>query len=183
MCLTAAGGCMSQPRVVSMDRETGAGTVAVPSGTDVWPFYYRREALALIEKQVGPNYKITFEGDVPTGGVVTQNTQQTTTEQTTNPRNPNQTGQQQTTSGAFFQQNLTEYRISFVRMPPPAGTNLNNINRLSPTGGTGAGQGLIQPTGGVGAGSMGGVVPSVLPNNNGNVGPAGVGARWSGPNN
>src|SRR5262249_25336845 len=89
MCLTAAGGCMSQPRVVSMDRETGTGVVAIPNGSDAWPFYYRREALALIEKQVGPNYKILNEGDVPTG-TRTENQQQTTTDQL---RNGNQAAQ------------------------------------------------------------------------------------------
>jgi hypothetical protein len=183
LCLTAAGGCMSQqPRVVSMDRDTGSGIVAIPSGSDTWPFYYRREALALIERQVGPHYKIVSEGDVP----VTQNAQVTNTEQTSNPRNPNQPGQQ-TSSGFFWQQNTTEYRITFVKMAaPPAGTNPNN--RTPPiggtqVGGTGGGQGLT-PIGGVGTGAANGMVPSVLPNNNnGSVNPAGAGARWPGSNN
>jgi hypothetical protein len=171
---------MSQPRVVSMDRDTGTGVVAIPANTDTWPFYYRREALALIANQVGPSYKIVSEGEVKTG-VIGQNTQQTTTDQASNPRNPNQTVSQQTTSGSFWQQNTTEWQIRFVRMPAPAGTGSPFTNRVSPTGGpAGTGQG-VTPIGGTGpiAGPTNPMVPSVQPNENLNTGiPAGANSRW-----
>jgi hypothetical protein len=148
------------------------GTVAVPNNTDVWPFYYHREALALIEQKVGgKNYQIVSEGEIVTGRS-TQNTQQTNTEQTANPRNPNQTGQQQTVTGSITQQNITEYRITFVRLQPGQPVNGAGMNGLP-----GPAQGVIQ-TGGPGPAT--GVVPSVMPNTGA---PAGGALRGPGTGN
>jgi hypothetical protein len=167
VCLTAAGGCTSPAHSVAWNPVSGAGTVAIPNNTDVWPNHNRTAALELIEKEVGgKNYVITSEGEVVTGRSTT-NSQQVNTEQTANPRNPNQTGQQQTVTGSVTQQNLTEYRISFQRTPPaasgPAGMPVRTptTTGLTTAGGTGGWQGASPNP-----------VPSVLPPG-GNVLPAG----------
>ncbi len=151
VCLAAAGGCSSPARVVTFNRETGTGVVAVPAGTHSFPFYYHREALAMIEKQVGPHYKILDEREIAP-----------------DPRNPNQPGQQQTVSGSVTQQNTTEYRITFQRLSAPiVNSNINSgvTTGLTPTGGP-VPVGGIAPAGGMmpmQGGAAPGVVPSVFP--------------------
>jgi hypothetical protein len=153
--IAAANGCASPARVVSYNREDGSGVVAIPDRSDAWPNYNYRAARALIEKQVGPNYKIISEGEVVVGQS-TQNQQQTNTEQTANRRNPNLPGERQTTTGSVTQQNVTEYRITFARVAAPA-------NYDQPAGGLPGG---ITPAGGIARTQQGpppGTVPSPLP--------------------
>jgi hypothetical protein len=156
--IAAANGCASPARVVSYNREDGSGVVAIPDRSDTWPNYNYRAAKALIEKQVGPNYKIVSEGEVVVGQS-TRNDQQTNTEQTANRRNPNLPGERQTTTGSVTQQNMTEYRLTFVRVAPA-------VNSDQPYGGVPGG--IIQ-TGGVARTQQGpppGTVPSPLPVSN-----------------
>jgi hypothetical protein len=140
-----AGGCAGPARYV--DKKSDTGVVAIPANTDVWPFHYRREALALIQQHVGPYYEIVTEREVPTGQI-TRNEQQTTTDQVANRKNPNQTGERQTTTGSVMTQNTTEWQIVYRRLPGPIGPN-------QPAGGVPG----VQPAGGFPPG----MIPSVQP--------------------
>ena len=147
--LAAAGGCAVPAQYV--EKRGDSGTVAVPDNTNYWPNYNRREALALIQQHVGPNYEIIDERKVVTGQS-TRNEQQTNTEMMQNRRNPNLPGERQTTTGSVTTQDLTQWQITYRKLPgvgdyPPPGAP-----GVTPAGGA------IR-TGGPGAG----VVPSVLP--------------------
>ena len=146
--LAAAGGCGSPAQFV--EKRPDSGTVAIPDNTNTWPMYNRREALALIQQHVGPNYEIIDERKVVTGQS-TRNEQQTNTEQTQNKRNPNLTGERQTTTGIVTTQDITQWQITYRQkfVPNPSVGDISNrgtTNGLTPAGGPGAG-----------------VVPSVLP--------------------
>jgi hypothetical protein len=61
--MASAGGCMSQAKVVTTNKLEGTGTVSIPSNTNDFPYYYRRDAMDLIDKQVnGQKYTITYDG-------------------------------------------------------------------------------------------------------------------------
>ena len=144
--LAAAGGCGSPAQFV--EKRGDSGTVSISDNTNYWPNYNRREALALIQQHVGPNYEIIDERKVVTGQS-TRNEQQTNTEMTQNKRNPNLPGERQTTTGSVTTQDITQWQISYRKLPaagdyPPPG--------VTPAGG-------VIRTGGPGAG----VVPSVQP--------------------
>jgi hypothetical protein len=126
-CAATTVGCASHARVVKFNREEGAGTVAIPNNTDSWPSYNRRAAEERIAQLVGPSYRIVSEGEFVKG-----KRKQITLD---------------SNSASFTQEKITEYRISFMRVPvvPPV---------------TPEGTGLI-PTGGTGPAP--GTTPSVLP--------------------
>ncbi len=144
--LAAAGGCGSPAQFV--EKRTDSGTVSISDNTNYWPNYNRREALALIQQHVGPNYEIIDERKVVTGQS-TRNEQQTNTEMTQNRRNPNLPGERQTTTGSVTTQDLTQWQITYRKLPA--------VGDYPAPGVTPAG-GAIR-TGRPGAG----VVPSVLP--------------------
>jgi hypothetical protein len=150
VCVVAlAGGCAGPARYV--DKKADSGVVAIPSNTDMWPFHYRQEALTLIQQHVGPYYEIVEERQVVTGQQ-TRNEQTTTTDQLANKKNPNQTGERQTTSGSVLTQNTTEWQITYRRLPGPIGLN-------QPAGGVPGGPTGVQPAGGLPPGT----IPSVAP--------------------
>ena len=149
--LTVAGGCASPAHMVNYNAADGSGTVAVPDDSNCFPFYYKDKALALIQQKTGASYIIVSEGKVVTGQS-TQTSQETDTQQTQNRKNPNAPGERQTVTGSVTQQNLTEYRYTFVRGPLPVGSALTSTGVTS--GVTAAG-GAGQPPPGT--------VPSVLP--------------------
>lgn len=139
-------GCATQPKEISFDPQTGMGVVAIPAKTDVWPTYNYSQAMALIQKKVGPNYEILDEQTVSTG------------QQTTN----NQTIDKNQTFGATTTTDVTEYRIVYRKRPgamtgvgalPGMGTP--NTTQTQYMQGAGAANGAVRQTGGI--------VPSVAP--------------------
>jgi hypothetical protein len=145
LVVALTGGCAGQARYV--EKKVDSGIVAVPSNNDMWPFHYRQQAKALIEQHVGPNYEIVSQGEVQTGQI-TRNEQTTTTDPTANRKNPNQTGERQTTVGSVLTQNTTEWQIVYRRLPGPMVPN-------QPAGGVPG----VQPAGGLPPGT----IPSVMP--------------------
>jgi hypothetical protein len=110
-CAATTAGCASQARVVHVNKDEGSGTVAIPTNTDSWPTHNRRSAEELIEKLVGPSYRIVSEGEFVKG-----KRKQLSLD---------------SNSASFTQSKITEYRITFVRVPgpgvppvTPAGTSL-----------------------------------------------------------
>src|SRR5690606_31215537 len=126
-----------------VEKQGDAGVIAIPNNTDHWPSHHRREAIALIQKHVGPDYEILEEREVVTGQA-TQNNQQVNTEQTANRRNPNLPGEKQTVTGTVTQSDITEWRIAYRRKarPEPFISDINFQGAtigLTPAGGPGAG--------------------------------------------
>ena len=151
--LAAAGGCGSPAQFV--EKRGDSGTVSISDNTNYWPNYNRREALALIQQHVGPNYEIIDERKVVTGQS-TRNEQQTNTEMTQNRRNPNLPGERQTTTGSVTTQDITQWQITYRKLPGADQYRpepfIGDLNTKPPT---------IGPTQARGLGA--GVVPSVLP--------------------
>ena len=180
-------GCASPARFV--ERTADSGVVAIPSNTDSWPGYNRREALALIQKHVGPSYEIVEEREVATGKK-TYNDQQVNNEQTWNTSNPLLPANKQTVQNTTTTQDVTEYRIAYRKKTSfnTGGTGFGSgmPNGLTPAGGAmpsagGPGtatQSITHPTTGapLGVQPAGGVIPSVGP-----VGAAGPLAPAGGP--
>jgi hypothetical protein len=128
VCLAGAGGCKSPARIVSLNRQDGSGTVAIPNNTDSWPTHYRSAAEDLIAKEVGPSYRILSEGEFVKG----------------KSRQLNLDGN----SATYTQQKLTEYRITFVRVPGPGVPQLApNVAGVVQTGGRGPAAGQAPPPG------------------------------------
>lgn len=109
--VSLAGGCSTPARYV--ERGSGQGVVAIPSNTDAFPGYNRREALALIEKHVGPNYEIVDEREVVTG-TNTLNSQIANGQQTPNAKGGK--SEIQTVSGTTTQTDRTEWRITYRKV-------------------------------------------------------------------
>src|SRR5262249_17477636 len=144
-----------------VEKRADAGIIAIPNNTDVWPNYNRREALALIQKHVGPNYEILEEREVVVGQS-TRNDQQVNTEQTVNRTIPFLPAHKQTISNTTTQHDITEWRIVYRRVPGP----MTGLPGQPGAGGVPAGG---VPTGSVPAGAVPaggvpvGVTPSVQP--------------------
>jgi hypothetical protein len=134
-CAAATAGCASQARVVKLNKEEGSGTVAIPNNTDSWPFYNRTAAEDLIAKQVGPSYRIVSEGEFVKG-----KSKQITLD---------------ADSATYAQQQMTEYRISFVRVVNPP------VPPVTPEGPARTQTGEKGPA--PGQGPPPGTIPSVLP--------------------
>jgi hypothetical protein len=83
-----------------VERSSDSGTVGIATNTDTWPGHNRTEAIALIEKHVGPNYVIVDEHQV-------------TTEQRA-PYNPD-------SSNTSTMQTITEWQIKYKRANAVAG--------------------------------------------------------------
>lgn len=109
--VSLAGGCASPARYV--ERGGTQGVVAIPSNTDSFPGYNRREALALIQKHVGPNYEIVDEREVVTGTNTTNN-QIANGQQTPNAKGGK--SEIQTVSGVTTQTDRTEWRITYRKV-------------------------------------------------------------------
>jgi hypothetical protein len=138
-CAAATAGCASHARVVKFNKEEGVGTVAIPSNTDSWPTHNRRAAEDLIEKLVGPSYRIVSEGEFDKG-----KRKQITLD---------------SNSASYTQEKITEYRISFVRVPGPVVPPVTpGSPGLIPTAGTGP-----APSQGPPPGTVPGVPPGGTP--------------------
>jgi hypothetical protein len=157
--VASLSGCASQAKLVSRDIQTGTGVVSIPENTDSWPFYYRRSAMEMIAKDVGPNPEryIINEERVKVGQQVnTSNNQQ---------MNSNQAGNRQSITGnaTSTTSDVYEYRITYQKRPLPPGTPASTL-----------GVGSAQQTQYLqGAGTPGGLQPAggIVPN----VGPGGGG--------
>lgn len=64
LLLAAVAGCGSARLVRS---SPDGGVVAIPSNSNSWPFYYRRDAEKLMAQQCPNGYKIVEEGEVVVG--------------------------------------------------------------------------------------------------------------------
>lgn len=170
--LAAFSGCASPARYI--ERQADSGVVAIPANTDAWPTHNRREAIALIQKHVGPNFEITEEREVATGQR-TFNNQQVNNEQTFNTSNPFLPANKQTVQNSTTTTDVTEYRIAYRRVAGAPG-----IGGVTIPGGAqmGLGAGTVQQTNyrsgtstpgllGGGVQPAGGIVPSAGPVNNG----------------
>lgn len=144
-------GCSSSARYI--ERSGDSGVVAIPADTDVWPTYHRRNALALIEKHVGPNFEIIGGREVATG-TATTNHQNTNNEQTFNNSNPFLPATKQTTTTTTTTRDLKEYHIAYRMKAMPFGTTGNGIQQTQ----------YVPGTSGVGVQPAGGIFPSVGPN-------------------
>jgi hypothetical protein len=143
--VAAASGCASQAKYI--EKKGDSGVVAIPKNTDTWPNYHRREALALIEKHVGPDYEIVTQGEVVTGQTTLKNAQ-VNTEQTANRRNPALPGERQTATSTTTQQDITEWRIVYRKKERPE-PFINDINASGTTVQTRYPETGVQPVGGV----------------------------------
>lgn len=110
-----AGGCASARYV---NQNADGGTVAISSNRGIFAEQNRQKAKELIANHVGPNYEIIDEHEVVTGQSTTNN-QQTNTDFVPNKRNPNLPSERQFTTGSTVQQNITEWHITYRRMPAP----------------------------------------------------------------
>ena len=149
-----AGGCASPAHYV--EKKPDSGIVSIPANNGLFADYYRKEALDLIQKHVGPNYEIIEVRKVVTGQSTTNN-QQVNTEAIPNKRNPNQPGERQTITNDTTQRDITEVYIWYRQKSVPLGSN-------QPYGAPGG----VMQTGGVRPqgqpqGTTPDVVPSVLP--------------------
>lgn len=145
-------GCASPVKDVSFDPVSGTGVVAIPENTDVWPTYYRSQAMARIQSRVGPAFEIIEEQEVVVG------------QTTTNSRQIEGDGGGTTASGRKMifdlttTRDLTEYRIAFRRKAPVS---------VTPPGTPGTTAPVVQtqyaPTTGGSVQPAGGLVPSVAP--------------------
>jgi hypothetical protein len=151
-------GCAAPAKLLSKDTQTGIGVVSIPENTDTWPFYYRRGAMELIAKDVGPypeRYIINEERVKVGQQTNTSNNQQV---------NSNQAGNRQsiTGNGTTTTSDVYEYRITYQKRPLPPGTA---------TGIPGAGTQQTQYREGSnalgGVQSAGGIVPSAAPGGGG----------------
>ena len=123
-----AAGCAAPATFV--EKKPDQGVVAIPANTNTWPSYNRREALALIQQHVGPNYEIVGER-LFVKGQVTHNNQQVNTEQTANRRHPNLPGERQTVTSTSTTNDVTEWHIAYRRKAGPA----MGTTALTPAGG------------------------------------------------
>ena len=108
-------GCASPARYIERTGDTGV--VAIPANTDAFPTYNRSEAMALIQKHVGPNFEIVEEREVATGKR-TLNDQQVNNEQTWNTSNPLLPANKQTVQNTTTTQDVTEWRIAYRKKVP-----------------------------------------------------------------
>ena len=112
--LTGLSGCATPARYV--DKSGDSGIVAIPANTDSWPMHYRAEAVALIEKHVGPGYEIVEEKEVAVGQQ-TNNNQQVKREKAFNPNMPYVSGEKDTITNTTTTHDVTEYRIAYRKKP------------------------------------------------------------------
>lgn len=104
-------GCASSARFV--EHNAAGGTVAVPDAA------HRDDALSLIEHQVGRDYLIVEEREVPTGEVVTRLTQEQGTGNVFARAFAWMTGQKQTQSSETTTVRPTEYQITYQKVVMP----------------------------------------------------------------
>jgi hypothetical protein len=140
--VTGLSGCVSPARYVEKSPTGDTGVIAIPANTDTWPMHYRSEAVALIQKHVGPNFEIVDEKEVVVGNR-TDNNQYVKREQAYN--NPF-TGpvEKDTITNTTSTHDLTEYRITYRKKSGPMAIGLNN---LTSTGGGGLTQTPTGPAG------------------------------------
>jgi len=137
-CIAVLAGCTSA-RMVECDRD--GGVVAIPNNTNMWPTYYRDNALKLIQEKCPQGYEIVRESEVVTGQQTHTSTRTDTEEAPTlmlggsegNTDAKKQGGEKrseafggvavplgetkQTTAGTTTTYDLTEYRI-FYKVKP-----------------------------------------------------------------
>lgn len=174
--LAGLSGCSSQSHYVSRASQTGTGVVAIPDNTDVWPNYNMRSAIAMIEKDVGPNYEIIEQCAVTTNRPTVRD-QHSQTEHVRNPNQINPSPSIDLNPAAPSTHEVTEWRITYRKVDAPAtGGGVQQTRYLSGAGLTGdyPGPGTssrpatsIAPatslTGVYPAGGIGGIVPSCAP--------------------
>jgi hypothetical protein len=156
--VSAVSGCMGGARFVHKD--VAGGTVAIPENTDMWPTYYRSEAIKMIREQHGANVEIVSEGEVVVGQE-TRNDQRTENRKIGPDGTPigNLTTSVNTTSTTDKKEYQIQYRIKPMTVntggmvPANGGSGLipaGGINKPLPTGGTVGGVNYsteIPPTG------------------------------------
>lgn len=143
--VTGLSGCASPARYVERSPAGDTGVIAIPANTDTWPMHYRSEAMALIQKHVGPSFEIVDEKEVVVGNR-TDNNQFVKREQAfTNPF----TGpvEKDTITNTTSTHDITEYRIAYRKRSGPVVQDINH--RGTPTGLTPAQSPATPPAGGV----------------------------------
>lgn len=141
-------GCASPAKEISFDPQTGSGVVAIPANSDAWPTFNRQQAVALIQKRVGPNFDIVEEGQVVTGKQ-TVNNQQTTGDQA---------------FGTTTTTDVTEYRIAYRKLPAGQASRAPLPGMPAAPGGVQQTQYMQGAAAAAGVHAAGGIVPSAAPN-------------------
>jgi hypothetical protein len=136
--VVTSSGCLQGARQVSFNRETGVGIVAIPENTDMWPTYYRSEALKMIREQ-SPTYDIVSEGEVVIGQQ-TQNSQRTENRKIGPDGKP--VGDLTTTYGNSTTTEKKEYRIQYQVKSSAIGGGAPKNDMLIPAGGIPKSNGL-----------------------------------------
>jgi hypothetical protein len=155
--VASLSGCTSA-QVVSKDPTTGIGVVSIPENTDVWPTHYRQAALALIEKDTGPNpERYIIQEGVVVVGKKTNNNQQVNSDPSFN---------RQTVMATTTTTDVTQYQITYrKRAMPGLPTGLPGANGMQQTQFMQGPGGVAGPGGMAGSGVQpaGGIVPNVGP--------------------
>jgi hypothetical protein len=147
--VAGVSGCASPAQYVERTGDTGV--VAIPAPTDSFPTYYRSEALALIQKHVGPNFEIVSEQRVATG-TRTLNDQQVNNEQTWNTSNPLLPAARQTVQNTTTTQDVTEWRIAYRKKgsgQPGSPGGLMPAGGIQPPKPPVGAEAPVQPAGGI----------------------------------
>jgi hypothetical protein len=164
--VTGLSGCASPARYV--EKSGDVGVIAIPANTDVWPMHYRSEALALIERHVGPNFEIVEEKEIAVGSR-TNNNQQVKREQTFNSTMPFMPAEKDTVTNTTSTHDITEWRIAYRKKYTPLGgmpggsAGGQNPYAPLPTGGVTQTQYMPASGGAAGVQPTSGIVPSVGP--------------------
>lgn len=139
-------GCASPAKLVSKDMQNGVGVVAIPDNTDVWPTYYKRSAMALIAKEVGPGAELVDVQRVVVGQR-TNNNQQIQNEQTFNRSNPFLPADKQTVQNTTTTTDVTEYHLVFRFRPGSGAMPQGAVQQTQYRPGTQGGP--VRPAGGI----------------------------------
>ena len=129
--VASLSGCASARYV---EKNGDSGIIAIPTNADFWPIKHRTEAVALIEKHVGPNYEIVEEKEVVTG-VTTNHNQQIKREPTYNSEVPFFEAEKQTITNTTSSSDRTEWRIAYRRRAAPVQTQYAPTTGVQPAGG------------------------------------------------
>jgi hypothetical protein len=139
--VVTSAGCLQGARMVQKD--ANGGIVAIPQNTDMWPNYYRTDALKLIREQHSPNFEIVSEGEVVVGQQ-TQNNERIENRKIGPDGKP--VGNLTTGFNTTTTSDVKEYRIQY-RIKPMAIVGVPKSDNLIPAGGIEKSSTGLGPTG------------------------------------
>jgi hypothetical protein len=168
--VAAVSGCATPAHYVEK-HGTESGVVAIPADSDVFPTYYRTEAMDLIRRHVGSNFEIVEERQVETGQLAVNNQHV----------NNDDMFKSQTVKNTTTTQNVYEWHIVYRKKPSPVrgdGMQLGAAGGLTPAGGAAAGAGGVKPADGI-VPPVGPLAPGPIPVGSKSTTGSGVGISGS----